>query len=153
MIGWKTDIVVSLGAGMRTIEVSTIRSDGVLVCNVKDDRKEMFYDLGTGLLHRADPYGERYGHGMTQPQPVEIKNWAPPVLEQLVSAFANPQVKADHLYQGLKASSVNLPQHLKLVRNFLGGVMVFQGTKEGTGFKQFSVGQLIDFIMKGFDKE
>jgi len=147
MIGWKTDIVVSLGAGMRTIEVSTIRSDGVLVCNVKGDREEMFYDLGTGLLHRADPYGERYGYGMTRPQPVETKSWAPPVLEQLVSAFANPQVKADHLYQGLKASSVNLPQHLKLVRNFLGGVMVFQGAK------QFSVGQLIDFIMKGFDKE
>jgi len=146
MIGWKTDIVVSLGAGMRTIEVSTIRSDGVLVCNVKDDRKEMFYDLGTGLLHGADPYGERNGY-KTRPQPVEIESWAPPVLEQLVSAFANPQVKADHLYQGLKASSVNLPQHLKLVRNFLGGVMVFQGAK------QFSVGQLIDFIMKGFDKE
>jgi len=146
MIGWKTDIVVSLGAGMRTIEVSTIRSDGVLVCNVKDDRKEMFYDLGTGLLHGADPYGERNGY-KTWPQPVEIESWAPPVLEQLVSAFANPQVKADHLYQGLKASSVNLPPHLKLVRNFLGGVMVFQGAK------QFSVGQLIDFIMKGFDKE
>lgn len=147
MIGWKTDIVVSLGAGMRTIEVSTIRSDGVLVCDVKDDCKKMFYDLETGLLHRTDPYGERYGRGMTRPQPVEIENWAPPVLEQLVSAFANPQVKADHLYQGLKASSVNLPQNLKFVRNFLGGVMIFQGTK------QFSVGQLIDFVMKGFDKE
>lgn len=147
MIGWKTDIVVSLGAGMRTTEVSTIRSDGVLVCNVKDDCKNMFYDLGTGLLHRTDPYGELDGRGMTRPQPVEIESWAPPVLEQLVSAFANPQVKADHLYQGLKASSVNLPQNLKFVRNFLGGVMIFQGTK------QLSVGQLIDFVMKGFDKE
>jgi len=144
MIGWKTDIVVSLGAGMRTVEVSIIRSDGVLVCNVKDDRKEMFYDLGTGLLHRTDPYGGLDSYGITKPQPVEAKDWAPPVLEQLVSAFANPQVKADHLYKGLKASSVNLPPRLKLVRNFLGGVMVFQDAE------QLTVGQLIDFIMTGF---
>lgn len=147
MIGWKTDIVVSLGAGMRTVEVSIIRSDGVLVCNVKGDREEMFYDLGTGLLHGTDPNGGLDNLGITRPQPVEAKDWAPPVLEQLVSAFANPQVKADHLYKGLKASSVILPPRLKLVRNFLGGVMVFQDAE------QFTVGQLIDLIMKGFDKE
>jgi hypothetical protein len=145
MIGWKTDIVVSLGIGNRTAEVSTIRSDGVII--VKSNQKEMFYDLGTGLLHRTDPYGELDNHGITKAQPVEVEDWAPPVLEQLVSAFANPQVKADHLYQGLKASSVTLPPRIKLVRNYLGGVMVYQDAE------QLSVGQLIDFIMEGFDKE
>jgi hypothetical protein len=147
VIGWKTDIVVSLGVGKRTAEISTIRRDGILICHLEGEQVETFYDLETGLLHRADPRGMFDGSGGVTTQPVEITRWAPVELEQLVAAFANPQVKADHLYQGLKASSVKLPPRIKLVRNYLGGVMVYQDAQRS------SVEELIGFIMKGFDKE
>lgn len=146
MIGWKSDIVVSLGAGRGTFVIDVIRNDGIVNCHQLGTNKRMFYDLDTGLLREHDPWGDNNGLGVPQPREYEDHGWAQWIVEQFVAAAANPQVKADQLYQGLKAGSVKLPSDLKLERNYLGGVMVFQN---GT---QYYVGDLIDYIMKGFDK-
>lgn len=148
MIGWHTDIVISLGVGRSTIDVNLIRQDGILRCRIAGRNHDHYYDLETGLLHSSDPFGTSTGYSWeTRECECKCVAWAPNVLEQFVQAAANPQVKADQLFQGLKASSVNVPNNVRFIRNYLGGVLIFQGEQ------RLSVGSMIDFITKGFDKE
>lgn len=147
MRGWKTDVVVSLATGKGTVTVNCIREDAVLICEVKSGGRKLYFDLETGLLHGTDPVGTRDRYGVLRPAQLVDCGRAPTVIEQFVVALANPQVKADHLYQGLKASSVKLPADTKFIRNYLGGVQVYQH-----GIRR-TLGSLIDFIMEGFDKE
>lgn len=147
MKAWRTGIVVSLGLGRGTADVFRIRQDGILICRRKGDREDHYFDLGTGLLHSFDPKGELDRNGYIQPVDYEVVGLAPHVLEQVVQALANPQVKADQLFQGLKASFDQFPTNTKFVRNYLGGVLLIQGDN------QLPLAALINFIIQEFDKE
>lgn len=147
MRSWRTDVVISLVTSRSTLSVVEIRESGVLVGYMRGYNDQMYYDLGSGLLHSTDPDGQISSNGSVIPAYCQQVGWARTVLEQFVTASANPQVIADHLYQGLKASSVNLPTNVKFVRNYLGGVQVYQDGKK------LGLRAVIDFIMKGFDKE
>lgn len=146
MNGWQTDIVISLGVGRCTVDVNLIREDGILRCRTQGRQKELYFDLETGLLHSSDPNGTVDQHSYYQDvreKACDHVSWAPNVLEQFVAAAANPQVKADHLFQGLKASSVKLPNDVRFIRNYLGGVLIYQNNA------RISLSSMIDFISRG----